>query len=218
MRKVYSFLVFLFIINLEAAALGLGIDDPPAAKKLSLDNGSTLITYALSVGNYQLHEVRVEHFFRDRWSLIYSGGYSNGASPTFSVDREGTSEFRAPIGATIGVSALALTCCGSYYCGGGFSDAFGFFALVCMIPDGIAYHIPVADRFSISPFVNFSGLSFQWNNYQSDSQALVYSPMAGCRVVFPITRDFVFMAEQNFRRAAGGNFITSSGASLSVSF
>ena len=218
MRKIYSILVFLLVVQLDVSAFGLGSDDPPYDKGLSLDNGSTLITYSLSVGSYQLHEARVEHFFRDRWSLLYSVGYSNGASPTFSADAEGTNEFRAPIGATLGVSALSLTCCASYCGGGAIGDAFSFFALACMIPDGIAYHMPVADRFSISPFVNFSGLSFQWNNHKQDSQALVYSPMAGCRIIFPLSEDFVFMAEQNFRRAAAGNFITSTGASLSVSF
>lgn len=225
MKKFYVVLVFCVIAQLESFAFGLnsgpglpksgpGLSD----KHLSIDQGSTLITYALSVGAYQLHEIRVEHFFRDRWSLLYSMGYSNGQSPTFSSDVEGTNEFRPPIGATLGVSVFSMSCC-AYTCGGGgyASDLFGFFTLACMIPDGIAYHIPVADRFSVSPYVNFSGLSYQWNNRQGSS-SIVYSPMTGCRVIMPLSKDFVFMAEQNFRRAAGGNIITSTGASLSVSF
>lgn len=220
MRKVYAVLLFFILLSAKSFAFGLNktpLSSGPSAgdRMLSLDNGSTLITYSLSVGAFQLHEIRVEHFFRDRWSLLYSMGYTNGSSPTMS-DINGNSEFRAPLGATIGVSAFSLACC-SATCGGG-SDLFSFFALACMIPDGIAYHIPLNDRLSISPYVNFSGLSFQWNNREADSQALVYSPMTGCRVILPITKEFVFMAEQNFRRAAGGNVISSTGASLSVSF
>ncbi len=179
-------------------------------------NQSTFITYAFSMGNSLSHELRVEHFVHPRWSLIYSTSYSYAYSFGGSNLDDSYSEFRAPIGVSCGVGLCAVVA-GSYTCGYSGSSGLGdLFVLSCMIPDGVAYHIPMGEKFDLSPYLNVSGLAYQWNAL--DDSRIVYSPMGGIRLLYPVSEIFIISAEQNFKRLHGGGIAASVGAGISVHF
>jgi hypothetical protein len=163
--------------------------------------GSTLIGYKLGTGNQFSHEVRVERFLTSRWSLIYSGGYS--ASSTGN-----TSDYRTPLGVTVGVGLFTALSCGG-------SPGDGFL-LCCLIPDGFATHFNFGNGFDFSPYVNLSGLNFRRDKINGDS--FIYSPSVGLRLMKYLGKSFVLSAEQSFTRSIGNSIIGSAGLSISGRF
>jgi hypothetical protein len=199
-------------------AIGFGLNDSTEVSKRKyapMTKGSTMLTYAFSSGAYQTHEVRVEHFVHPRWSLLYSTSYSLRPSYAISTSEITYSEFRAPIGLSIGVGAIGVSTC-QYACGAYGNGLWELVRLSCMIPDGFAFHIPVMDKMDLSPFVNLSGIVFQWDNM--NNSRIYYSPMGGIRLIYPLGPGFVISAEQNIKRMSNGSFSTSLGGGISVVF
>jgi hypothetical protein len=172
------------------------------------EKGNTLISYHIGIGKYVEQEMRVEYFVHSRWSLIYSMGYHENMTGT-------SSEFRTPIGATLGAGLLAFGCGYSCYASCDLAESLALSYYACMIPDGVAFHTYVNGKFDISPYVNASGLTLTMNG---DKREWVYSPVGGVRVMFYPTEHFVMAAEQSFRRLDGNVFTSTLGGSLSYRF
>jgi hypothetical protein len=165
------------------------------------NDGSTLVGYKFSTGSMFNHEVRVEHFLTSRWSLIYSAGYS--------VSQTGnTSDYRTPLGATVGIGLLT-----ALSCGGNAGDGF---LLCCLIPDGVAVHFPFDKGFDFSPYVNLSGLNFRQDKVNGNS--FIYSPSVGFRLMKYCGKSLVISAEQSFTRSIDNSILGSSGISISGRF
>lgn len=186
----------------------LGLVDASAQSNIPFnEKGTTLIGYHAGVGMGNSHELRVERFVHPRWSLIYSGSYSY---QNFSAN---FSEYRLPLGCSVGVGALALSAC---Y---GASSASGVFELALvsiMIPDGVAYHAYMGKNFVVSPYLNLSGLMLHVND--EIGTRLYYSPSTGVRVMSYIGEHFVITGEQSFRRAYAGNIENTLSVGLSLKF
>lgn len=219
MRLARIILAIVFCIFMqETNAIGLGFNDSTDVAKSKFapwSKGSTMLTYAFSSGAFQTHEIRVEYFVHPRWSLLYSTSYSMRPSYGISTSEASYSEFRAPIGLSLGVGMVGISAC-SYTCGNFDSGVWELVRLSSMIPDGIAFHIPVTDRIDLSPFINVSGLVFQWDS-QNNSR-IYYSPMGGIRLIYPLGPNFVISAEQNIKRMSNGSLSSSLGGGLSVIF
>lgn len=194
--KMRAFTLLVMFLSLSSVCITAQINVPFNEK------GVTLITYHTGFGNAIQHELRVENFVHPRWSLIYSGSYSYQKSPS------AVSEYRFPLGCSVGVGAVAYGVCAS---------SFDIVLLSALIPDGVAYHIYMGKNLEVSPYINVSGLMLQVNS-EIGNNRFYYSPSAGLRMMRYFGEHFVLSAEQTFHRTITGNIENSIGASLSVRF
>lgn len=200
MRLFTLLLVLLFGASFEMSAQ---INAPFNEK------GVTLITYHTGFGNGIKHELRVEHFVHPRWSLIYSGSYS------YQNTTSTVSEYRLPLGCSVGVGAVALGGCYGIY-SSSFDAAGDLILLSALIPDGVAYHLYMGKNLDVSPYLNASGLMLQVDSELGNR--FYYSPSAGIRLMRYLGEHVALSAEQTFRRTITGRVENSIGASLSVRF
>jgi len=139
----------------------------------------------------------------------YSGSYSNQNSVST------VSEYRLPLGCSVGVGAVAFGGCYGVYSSS--FDAVGdLVVLSALIPDGAAYHIYMGKNIEVSPYINASGLMLQMDSELGNK--FYYSPSAGIRLMGYIGEHFVLSAEQTFRRTISGRVENSIGAGVSVRF
>ncbi|MEN9639608.1 MAG: hypothetical protein RLZZ262_1477 [Bacteroidota bacterium] len=151
--------------------------------------GSNLVTYNFGYGNSMLHEIKVDHFFRDNISLLYAARYSRPVIRQHSSD----AEFTAPLGASIGVG-MGFMLGGGSACGYLDPDVFfGVFMYSCMIPDGIAFHFYPSEKIDISPYINVTGLTIASRNNET---GFYYTPSAGLRCFYAPTENVVLSLEQ----------------------
>ncbi len=217
MRKT-DCIILIFICSFSTVSFAFGFN----AKPISNANGfpaikaSTFITYSFSAGRNLNHELRVEHFVHQRWSLLYTAGFASSYNNSSFAATDYHSELRAPIGITLGV-AIGAVAIGGYCYSYGNGDGLGeLFILSCMVPDGVAFHIPFGEKFDISPYIIATGITYQWD--ANNEGHFVYSPMAGVRLLYPISDIFIVSAEQNFRRIDGGNISAALGVAMSIHF
>lgn len=202
MRFLFFNLVLIFSLNCVSA---VGQADSTLSEKKK-----TLITFHTSGFSDNInHELRVEQFVHPKWSLIYSTSYS------YYQTHNSASEFRLPIGCSVGVGITAFSGCYGFY-SGSFSGIGEIIILSAMIPDGVAYHLSMGKRFDISPYVNASGLMLRLDSEQGNR--FYYAPSAGIRLMHYFGEHFVLSGEQTFRRTATGRIENLLGASISVRF
>jgi hypothetical protein len=165
--------------NLYLLAIGLYISFLSVAQdktenNLTFEKGDFAISYAFGPGLHnQQHQLTVDYFISDSWSLVYRGSVNIAQSSLY------TSEYILPIGATVGVGALSLGTCGA--CSGfcSFDQGFGLIGYSFLIPDGVSFHIYPFKNIDIAPYFIFSGLGI----YQTSEETnFFYSPSVGVRV------------------------------------
>ncbi|MFN0032545.1 MAG: hypothetical protein ACKVOR_10335 [Flavobacteriales bacterium] len=173
-----------------------------------------MVSYSTLFGNGITHQLRVDYFVHERWSLLYNAGYAYRAPTAGFVADDSYREYRAPLGLSLGVAVTGVVFAGCSYSGG--DGVFNFIMLTSLIPDGVAYHIAASERLDISPYLLLSGLTYQING-ENDGQ-FVYAPMAGLRLLYHLNDTFVISAEQNIKRGADDEIIPSAGATLAIVF
>jgi hypothetical protein len=158
---------FLFQIALLSSA------QESMQRNSTFKKGDLAVSYGFAPGfQHQQHQLTVDYFVGDSWSLVYRGNLSIAQSNLYA------SEYVLPIGATVGAGVASLGACGtcSGYCS--FDDGFGLVAASFMIPDGVSYHMYPLKNVAVSPYIIFSGLGIYQTNENTD---FFYSPSVGIR-------------------------------------
>jgi hypothetical protein len=151
--------------------------------------GGNLVTYQFGYGQAMLHEIKVDHFISDNFSLLYSMRYSRPSIQRNASD----AEFTAPLGASLGLGMGLVMGSGSA-CGYMDPDTFiGLFMYSCMIPDGVAFHCFLNEKMDFSPYINLSGLTIA---SRENITKFYYTPSAGLRLLYSVTPHLLLTAEQ----------------------
>jgi len=174
--------------------------------------GTNIISYIYGMGLSESHELRVDHFIHENWSLFYSSRYER-PTPFISQNTSET-QYTAPIGISIG--AVMAVGWGAGTCGGFYSDGlFDLMVASAMIPDGIAYHYYLTDKLDFSPYINVSGLSFIQTEEKS---SIFYSPSCGGRLMYSPSKNFLLSAEYRIQYSTITSLRSNAGIGLSVRF
>lgn len=174
--------------------------------------GTNIVSYIYGMGIGESHELRVDHFFHEKWSLFYSARYE-GPSALLPGNSSET-QLTAPIGLSVGtIMAFGI---GAGACGGYYGNGLGELMIASlMIPDGIAYHHYLADNLDFSPYINVSGLSFISNDERS---SIYYTPSAGGRLMYSPSEHFIVSGEYRVQYSTLTEFRTNLGIGVSVRF
>src|SRR5688572_19427393 len=109
--KPFSAICFIVFSLCWHVASAFGFNDfkPFNRPELTRDH-NTLISYAFSVGRNEMHEIRVERFVHERWSLLYCAGIGMRTFSSGMHDVRGT-EYRAPLGVSLGAVSVSAAAC-----------------------------------------------------------------------------------------------------------
>lgn len=174
--------------------------------------GTNIVSYIYGLGYGESHELRVDHFFHENWSLVYSARYEGPSA--YIPNPSSETQFNAPVGLSLGVvmaAGIGAGTCGGYYNNG----SLDLIAAAAMIPDGIAYHYYISDELDFSPYVVVSGLSF----IQTENKSSVfYSPSCGGRLMYSPSKLFLISAECRMQYSTITSLRTNAGIGVSVRF
>lgn len=101
------------------------------------------------------------------------------------------------------------------------SDFFGSLAvglLTALIPEGVAYHYPVAYRFDLSGFVNPLGLGLVMSNNPAEDQRLRYNATAGVKLSYYTRFGLLASASTQLNLLRNFGIFPSAGVSLGYAF
>lgn len=101
------------------------------------------------------------------------------------------------------------------------SDFFGSLAvglLTALIPEGVAYHYPVAYRLDLSGFVNPLGLGLVMSNNPAEDQRLRYNATAGVKLSYYTRFGLLASASTQLNLLRNFGVFPSAGVSLGYAF
>jgi hypothetical protein len=102
-----------------------------------------------------------------------------------------------------------------------FSDFFGALAvgaLTALIPEGVAYHYPIAYRYDLSGFANPLGLAYIISNNPNDDGSIKYDATAGVKLTYYASFGLHANVHVQTRYTAGFGFYPNAGFGLGYSF
>ena len=144
-----------------------------------------------------------------RWSLLYN--YSIGSFTTYSGYAHAPMSLFAVGPVTRFLSQNAFT----------FSDFLGALAvgaLTALIPEGVAYHYPLAYRYDLSGYVNPLGLAYIISNNPTEEGRIKYDATAGAKLTYYAPFGLHANVHLQTRFTAGYGFYPNAGIGLGYTF
>jgi hypothetical protein len=102
-----------------------------------------------------------------------------------------------------------------------FSDFLGALAvgaLTALIPEGVAYHYPLAYRYDLSGYVNPLGLAYIISNNPTEEGRIKYDATAGAKLTYYAPFGLHANVHLQTRFTAGYGFYPNAGIGLGYSF
>ncbi len=165
-----------------------------------------------NLNNQQLHpalNLQGEWHLNTRWSLLYN--YSLGAIQTT------TYYAHAPM-SLFAVGPVTRFLAQNSFTFGDFFGALGIGLLTALIPEGLAYHYPLAYRWDLSAHANPLGLAYVFDNNFSFNQSIRYDATAGLKLTYYTPVGLHANVHVQTRYTAGYGLYPNAGFGLGYSF
>jgi hypothetical protein len=101
---------------------------------------------------------------------------------------------------------------------GDFLGALAVGALTALIPEGVAYHYPLAYRYDLSGYVNPLGLAYIFSNNPLEDDAIRYDATAGAKLTYYASFGLHANIHLQTRFTAGYGFYPNAGIGLGYTF
>lgn len=150
-----------------------------------------------------------ELHLNSRWSLLYN--YSIGSFDTYN------GYAHAPM-SLFAVGPVTRFLAQNSFTFGDFLGALAVGCLTALIPEGVAYHYPLAYRYDLSGYVNPLGLAYIFSNNPLDDGAIKYDATAGAKLTYYAPFGLHANVHLQTRFTAGYGFYPNAGIGLGYSF
>lgn len=150
-----------------------------------------------------------ELHLNSHWSLLYN--YSIGSFDTYNGYAHAPMSLFAVGPVTRFLAQNSFT----------FSDFLGALAVGCLtalIPEGVAYHYPLAYRYDLSGYVNPLGLAYIFNNNPLEDSSIKYDATAGAKLTYYASFGLHANVHLQTRFTAGYGWYPNAGIGLGYSF